>query len=164
MPAKRIEEVITDVLREDARDHALDFVAYVRASGIPLEEGEGYWEVAYQGRTVCSILIDGSGQAPGPWTIWSDQEPGTWIAWPEGDPHAASPVDERTQAVAWAHVNPCASCGSDCSPGKRKTVLGKAFDNLCSSALAFTNPDAQALDCAKQMVAARKSDIIRSIS
>lgn len=68
-------------------------------------------------------------------------------------------VDERTREAAWAHINRCASCGGDCSPGKRKVVLGKAFEGLCGSALAFNDPDAEALACAKKMVDARIGDI-----
>lgn len=45
MSNKRIEVVISDVLKEDAQKNALDFVAYLRANEIPFEESENYWEV-----------------------------------------------------------------------------------------------------------------------
>lgn len=166
MPAKRIEDVINDVLKGDAQQNALDFVAYLRANDIPIQESEAYWDIQYKGKSVCFLWIDGADQAPGPWTIWSDQEPGTWINWPEGDGssvHKDFALNEHTKEIVWAHVNHCASCGSDCSPGKRKTVLGKAFDNLCGSALAFANPDAEALECAKKMVDMRKRDIVENL-
>lgn len=158
--AKEIEAVIGEVLTGDAQQNALDFVAHLRANDIPLEPSDNYWDVQYGGKSVCFIMILDSDEAPGPWTIWSDQEPGSWTTWPGGEDGADIPVDEHTRDVAWAHVNPCASCGGDCSPGTRKTVLGKAFDGLCNSALAFTNPDAEGLACAKKMVDARKKDIM----
>lgn len=166
MAAKQIEAVINEVLRDDAQKHALDFVAYLRENGIQPDEAEGYWELQYEGKSLCFLFINGDAQAPGPWTIWSNQEPGTWATWSdEGDTSAPmdAPVDEHTKEVAWAHVNFCASCGGDCSPGKRKTVLGKTFDNLCNSTMAFTDPDAEALACAKQMIAMRKNDILQGI-
>lgn len=163
MAAQGIEGIIGEVLTGDAQRLALDFIAFLNANEIPFTASDNYLDVHFMGNNVCSVLIIGTDDAPGPWTIWSDQVPGTWITWSEdgqdADP-ADVPVDEQTRQIAWAHVNPCADCGGDCSPGKRKTVLGKAFDGLCSSALAFTNPDADALACAKQMIEARKQDIL----
>lgn len=162
MATRKIEDAISAVLTGDAQKNALDFVAYLRASEIPIQESDTYWDIQYEGKSVCFLWIDGANQAPGPWTIWSDQEPGTWIHWQDesgSNTHEKFYLGEHTRNVVWAHVNRCANCGSDCSPGKRKTVLGKSFDNLCGSALAFTNPDAEALYCAKEMVAMRKRDI-----
>lgn len=166
MSKQRIEDVINNVLNNDSQKYALDFVAYLRANEIPLGESENYWEVKYKGKCVCFIFINGTDEKPGPWTIWSNQESGIWAAWADGDSgveQESFPVDERTKEVAWANVNYCASCGSNCSPGKRKTILGKEFDNVCSSAVAFTNPDSEALDCAKKMVDIRKSEILKTI-
>lgn len=163
MSKQQMEDVIGAVLNGEARRNALDFAAHLRSHGIPLAEAENYWEVAYNGKSVCFLMITGSGDAPGPWTIWSDQEPGSWVAWREdGTDRGAReirPEDESVRETAWANLNRCASCGGECSPGKRKTVLGKAFDGLCSSALAFTDPDTEALNCAKRMVDARIRDI-----
>ena len=166
MSKKRIEEVISETLEGNSQKNALDLASYLRANEIALEESESYWEVEYKGKVLCFILINGSDQAPGPWTIWSDQEPGTWTSWSDEGyihEHKDCSVDEHTKKVAWDNVNFCASCGGDCSPGRRKTILGKEFDNLCSSAMAFTNPDLEALDCIKKMISIRKSDILRNI-
>ena len=165
MSNRRIEEVISEVLEGNSQKNALDFVSYLRTKDITPSESENYWEIVYNGRIVCFVLIIGSDQAPGPWTIWSDQEPGTWSFWSDSDcsyQHKDCPVNEYTKKVAWANVNYCASCGGDCSPGKRKSILGKEFDNVCSSAMAFTNPDEEALDCAKRMVDIRINDILRN--
>lgn len=162
MPARMIEDTIQDVLTGDARENAMDFVAFLRANDIPLEESESYWDVQYNGKSVCFLWVDGSKQAPGPWTIWSDQEPGTWATWGDSA-YEEAVIDERMKEVAWAHVNFCASCGGDCSPGKSKTVLGKSFDGVCSSTMAFANPDVDALACAKEMVNVRMKDILKGM-
>lgn len=167
MSDREIEDIITETLKGASQQNALDFVAYLREREVLIKGSANYWDVHYRGKNVCSIMILDSEEAPGPWTIWSDQEPGTWIAWSDGsdqyEPEECT-TDERTKEAAWANVNYCASCGGDCSPGKHKIILGKPFDGLCSSALAFRNPDANALDCAKKMVEMRVNDLRRQIT
>ena len=165
MAKRRIEEFIGDVLEGGAQERALEFIAFLRANEIPVGESDGYWNVKLDGKTVCFILINGSADKPGPWTIWSDQEKGTWVTWAEDEVPAASEnlsAAEDVKMTAWANVNFCENCGGECSPGKQKTILGKTFDGVCSSALAFTNPDAEMLNCAKKMVEMRKNDIIEN--
>lgn len=160
MAGKSIEDVIGSVLGGEARENALDFVAHLRAHGITPGESEPYWEIKHRDQCVCFIWIDGADAQPGPWTIWSNQEPGGWAFWGEGEAPEAATVDADIRETAWAHVNFCADCGGDCSPGRKKTILGKEFDHVCGSALAFTNPDAAALACAKRMVDARIDEIL----
>jgi len=165
MAEQRIENTIHDALKGDAKELALEFVAYLRANEIPIEDAENYWDVQYNGKTVCFIYIDGSEAKPGPWTIWSDQEPGSWVSWADGKRTSICKkvsVDEDIKTIAWANANFCESCGGDCSPGKQKTILGKPFEGVCSSAIAFTNPNADMVRCAKEMVLARKNDILAS--
>lgn len=74
------------------------------------------------------------------------------------------PLDKNLKEVAWKNVNACGNCGG-CSNvgGIRKTVLGKEFDRLCNSTMAFTNPDSEVLKCAKKMVEIRKNDILKNL-
>ena len=164
--SRKIEDAIMDVLKGDAQKNALDFVAYLRENEIPLEESDNLWSVQYKDEYMCFILIDGSDNAPGPWTIWSEQVPGTWVTWSDDDcggEYVDFPLDDHIKEIALANINICGSCGGSCSPGRRKRVLGKEFDNVCNSAIAFTNPDAAALECAKRMIDARKDDINKNI-
>jgi len=166
MPNRRIEDVIVGLLKGDAQKNALDFIAHLRANEIKPEESENYWEIKYKDECVCFMWIDGSGVAPGPWTLWSAKEPGSWATWPGADnrnEHENLLVDEPTKKIAWANVNFCASCGDVCGPGKRKTILGKAFDNVCSSAIAFSNPNTEALACVKKMIVIRKGGILKQL-
>ena len=160
MASRKIEDAINDVLKDGAQQNALDFVTYLRANEIPLDESENYWEVKYRDECMCYLWIDGSDNAPGPWTVWSAQVPG---AWPEGD-HGHKNIEllESVQLIetVWANVNICGNCGGCDKPGgRKKTILGKGFDNVCVSTMAFTNPDTDALKCAKAMIEARKRDI-----
>lgn len=163
MPGKRIEVVAGDVLKGDTQKNALDFITYLRSIEIPIEEeSENYWEVKYKDECICFIWINGAEEIPGPWTIWSAQVPGTWAAWGNCE-YVDFPLDEHVKEVAWKNVNVCGNCGG-CSNvgGIHKTVLGKEFDDLCNSTMAFTNPDAEALKCAKKMVEIRKNDILKA--
>lgn len=164
MQAKRIEDAIRDALQGDAQANALDFVAHLAANGVPIGEAENYWDIQLEGQSVCFVWVDGASQAPGPWTIWSDQASGSWVAWAgaDGAAHGDAPVDTHTKEIAWAHANPCGHCGGCDSPGKRAIILGRTFEGICNSALAFTGPDVEATGCAKKMVDARIDDIRRN--
>jgi len=165
MPNKKIEDVIGEVLTGHLQKNALDFVAYLRANKIAFEESENYWEVKYKDECVCFIWINDSDEKPGPWTVWSAQVPGAWATWADdeySDECVDFSMDERIREIAWVNVNVCENCGG-CSSvgGRRKTVLGKEFDHLCNSIMAFTNPNSEALDCAKKMIDIRINEILK---
>ena len=163
---RKIEDAINELLKEETHKTASDFINFLRANEIPIEESENYWEVKYNGQTLCYIFINGLDDLPGPWTIWSDQVPGTWATWP-CDNHSGEyidfPIDEHIREIAWNNVNFCGDCGGNCSPGRRKVILGREFDKVCNSAMAFTNPNMETLVCAKKMVEIRKNDILKNI-
>jgi len=54
----------------------------------------------------------------------------------------------------------CDSCTESCGKGTRKRILGKEFDNVCSSSFAFGNPDGDALECVKKLLEMRKRAIL----
>ena len=72
-------------------------------------------------------------------------------------------MNEQLKEFAWAHVNICTSCGgsSGCGsqPGQTKTILGKEFNHLCTSEVAFWNPDAEALGKIMQMIDIWKAQV-----
>jgi len=149
MSDQKIEVVINEVLKGDTKKNALDFVAYLNDSEMIV--GENHSEVSYKDECICYMHIDGSDQVPGPWTIWSDDN----AIYEHGD----ALLDDHTMEIAWAHANTCGSCGGGCSPGKRKTIFDKEFDNICSSTFMFTNPDAETLECVKMLLAMRKKAV-----
>ena len=141
-----IDTLINDTLTGDTLINAQAFAAYLRAN--EMVAGGPHGEVSYQGKCVCYVHIDGSAQKPGPWIIWT-----------EGDysrEHADVPMDARMKEIAWANVNFCGDCGAGCSPGSRKTVFGKEFDNVCGAVMAFNDPDAEALACVKKLLEMRR--------
>jgi len=147
MSEQQIEKTINDVLSGDVLKNALDFVEYLKANG--MVAGGEHGAVNYQGKPVCYMHLDDTTERPGPWTIWT-----------EGDyssEHKDVPIDENMKKIAWANVNTCASCGCDCSPGKRKVIFGKEFDNVCGAVMAFYMPNAETLECVKKLLEMRIS-------
>jgi len=156
MSERKIEDVVRDVLKGDAQKNALDLIAHLRTSGGKdfsiakhNESDESLWLI---GEGIGVMFVNGSDDFPGPWTLWVD-----------GDnigEHTAADVDAHVKEVAWANIAPCGSCGGQCSPGFRKRVFGKDFENVCNSTLMFTNADTDTLACLKQIVDVRKADIL----
>lgn len=164
MPEQRIENFIEKVLTGETQKSALEFTEFLRANGMLLIRGKGYWKdklywmVKYKDQYVCFILINGSGTEEkfAPWTIWSDDS--------NSDCFADFPLNEHTKEIAWKNIDICGNCsGCDNPGGSRKMIFGKEFNNVCRTAMRFINPDAEVLDCVKKIVEIRKNDILRNI-
>ena len=148
----KIEDVFNDVLIGSALKSALDFADFLSANEI-IQTGQH--EMHYKGK--CACYIDTS------------KEHHSWTVWTEGDYSSECedfPIDEHTKKTAWANVMKCGNChGVDCSPGKTKIIFGKEFANICNAdnvnmTFAFTNPDAETLECVKKLILMRKHIII----
>ena len=158
---QNIEDFIGEILTEDMRKDALEFVAYLRANGMLFERGKGYWEdklywmIKYESEYVCFILINGGKdktELKG-WTVWSDDSGSSWFA--------DFPLENYLKKIAWENVDICVNCGSCENPGGiQKLIFGKRFDHVCITAMKFVNPDADALECMKKMAELRKNDIL----
>jgi len=119
----------------------------------------GYWKdklyfiCNYQNKNICYILINGYEE--GSWVIGSDDSDSNWFE--------DFPLNEHIKEILWKNVNICdnpSACGA-CSlgHGTRKTIFGKEFHSVCLSAFKFTNPDAETVECIKQLFEIRKNDI-----
>jgi len=139
-----IESIINEALIGDAKKNALDFADFLQGNEMTYKDGQ----VSYKNQSVCYMHIDGSEQMPGPWTIWTE---GNYIG-----ENKDVPMDEHMKGIALANVNICASCGGSCSPGTRKVIFGKEFDNMCNAVMAFNNPNADTLECVKKLLKIRK--------
>ena len=160
MSEQKIEFFINNLLSNEARKNALDFIAYLRANEMLFERGEGYWAdklywmISYRGKYVCFVLIGDPDTKTnsGDWTMWSDDSGSDWFN--------RFPLDNHMKEIAWKNVDVCANCGSYKNPGgTRKNVFGKSIDNVCITAMKFVNPDVKALECMKKLTEMRKMDI-----
>ena len=150
--AKKIEDIIKSTLTGDTQNNALELIAYLRASDFVIEmhdeKDESGWNVPNLG----FIVMIGSEDFPGPWTMWM---PVNNIG-----ESAEIPIDEHLKEFAWAHVSPCGSCGGDCSPGTTTKIFGKDFENVCQHNLMFNNPNAEAVDGMKKIIDVKKNDAV----
>lgn len=145
----QLENAFKNVLNGDTLKNALIFAEFLEANDMTAREA--YGEITYKGKSVCYMYLDKTQQMPGPWTIWT-----------EGDysrERVDVPIDSRTKEIAWANVNICANCGCGSQPGKRKTIFGREFDNVCNAGMAFYVPDAETIECVKKLLEMRKCDI-----
>ena len=172
MSKRIIEDVIKEALTGDYQKNALELITYLRANEmqIPLGELETFiWEIKFKGELVCYFELSAEC-----WGVMSDQVPGTWINWSDGENNSLYEdvtVDEHINEIAWANIRICENtksgaepCGGECSPGRRKMILGKEFENVCVSALGLYGTDVEKypdmLECMKKMIEARKNDIL----
>lgn len=165
MPEQKIEVFIGEVLAGDAQKHALSFTAYLRAQDMQFVRGAGYWEdkrywkIKNKDEYICFILVNGYG------SVRHQDEPEGWIIWSDDsgkvDWFADSPLDEHIEETAWANVDFCGHCGGSCDGGFHKTIFGREFDNVCNTTFRFDNPNTEAVECAKRLVALRNNNIQR---
>jgi len=149
--SKKIEDVINSALRSDAQKNALDYIAHLRTDeGISISmdnDDEGRWWIRDKDKLICEVQIKTA----------SDDSPEGWDVWFYGDCIGGhdSPVNEGIKETAWANITLCGNCGAECAPGKRKTVFGKVFENVCQSTLGFSNPETYTLECMKTITDCR---------
>ena len=141
MNTQTFEEMIKNTLTGETQKNALDLAAFMAVNGITT--GENHGTIVYNGIVLAWMHMDGSPDLPGPWTVWPDLI-GTV---PEG-----FDFNDTMREIAWKNVNTCASCGSDCTPGSKKNIFGRDFDNVCGAILTFTDPDAETLKCLKRLL------------
>ena len=166
MSKKMFEDTINELLTDEAKKNALDFVAYLRANEIAPQGSSGCEVFSFQNKPVCVVFVNGAEEIPGPWTIWhSGYDPKySPNEIPDGEDAdkiglTDISVDEQLKRIAWDHVNICGRCGCGRQPGRHTTIFGKEFDNVCTSTLAFTNPDVETLQYVKKLTEVMKKGI-----
>lgn len=157
MSERTLEDyVISELSMEDQRI-ALNFISYLRNSGMEFVKDKGYWKdkiyylIKYQEKCVCFIAIKDPDEKENRWTVWSDDIHSDWLG--------EKQLEEDMKAIAWSHVDTCENCGS-CGGGKPKVIFGKEFSRVCGCTFRIDNPSAGDLLFMKKMVEIRKNEII----
>jgi len=147
----QFKDTVNKILIGDTRQNALNFIQHLALleMTIKLDDDGGGGRVFFNGKTVCDIWLRGGTDYPGPWTVW--------MYWTETK---SVPNDERLMEITWANVGNCHNCpgGNNewCRSDKKKTIFGRDFDNVCQAAIAFTDPNAKVVECAKKLMEMRK--------
>ena len=151
----QIEDELNEKLRGKALRNALGFVAFMRANEMSPDPADDNW-FKYQGENVCLIIL-------GHCESWNMRNKGdNWsiywancdVCWGENDE-----ADKALEDFAHKRINPCGKCPCEHSPGIRKAIFGKIYENSCYSTLCFDNPDDGELERIKRFVGMRKRDI-----
>ena len=148
-------DAVNAALTGEAQRNALDFVAFMIANEMPPDPTDDHW-FKHQGENICCIILgvceahnmSGSGDN---WSVyWANCD----VHWGENDT-----ADNALEQFVFRSENPCGQCPCAHSPGVRKTVFGKVYENACYSTLCFDNPSTANLAYIKKLATMRKQDI-----
>ena len=151
---KKIVKESKEKLSGDALKNALDLIGFMEVNDIFPDDDN--WFI-YQGEKVCTIIfghcepknMTNNGDN---WSIfWSNCD----VYWGENDVK-----DKELEDFAHVRINPCGKCPCENSPGIRKKIFEKVYENSCYSTLCFDNPDIKDLTHIKTFVKMRKQNII----
>ena len=136
-----IEEEINEKLIGDMHKNALSFVDFLKTSGMTVDSVySGLFR--YHGEAVCVLALHPNFDENIGWNIYLGDYDST-ICKSENEDY---PIDESLKEFAWAHKHTCGSCGCGNQPGKCFKILGKEFDNVCTSLMWFGNPADEELE------------------
>lgn len=160
MSEQKIQDYICEELSLDEQIIALDFVEYLKQSGMEFIKDNGYWKdkiyylIKYNDHCVCFIAIKDPDEIDNHWTIWSDDMGSDWLN--------ETSIEKEIIETSWKHIDFCGKCGS-CGGGRHKVIFGKEFDNVCGCTFRIDNPNSNDLLFMKKMVQIRKKEIFDSI-
>lgn len=159
---KRIKEQVLnaeDIIIDDNKldKTAIDLLSFLIENNMTFERAGGYWEnqsywyVKFNGKSVCYILFNGTGDEEkfSPLTIWTDDSGSDW--------YSKCDLEDSIKNIAVRHIDVCENCGA-CKGGTRKQIFGKEYDNVCHTTFRFINPNWDELKCLKELLLLRKTD------
>lgn len=155
---KQIEDFISECLTGEAKEIALEFVAFLRGCQVEFYKDNGdcwknkvYYWVKVRDRCVAFIAIKDPEEPENLWTVWSD----------DCGAFADDISEEDIKQIAWRHIDFCGHCGS-CGGGRRKIVFGRKFEGVCGCTFRVDNPTARELPFLKKIVEICRNDALRN--
>lgn len=146
-----IEDVINDVLSGEALKNALSYIAHLRENKMnPLWSATNAWKITYKTFTVCFIRLHGAAD-------YHNLETGSWHILPFIGEYEDSLLSDEMKEVVWENKKNCKTC-SLCAL-QLDTIFGKKFNTACEGSILFVNPDVEAVECAKALIALRRKAI-----
>ena len=157
MAYNRIEDYIENNLYGEMKETALNFVEFLRATGLAFFKdncdcwkNKIYYWVKFNEECVCFIAIKDPDEPDNLWTIWSD----------DSSAYEDASVSDEIKNVGWQYVDHCGTCGS-CSGGKEKVVFGKSFPRVCGCTFRIDNATQEDLPFLKVLVILRVEELIK---
>ena len=112
----------------------------------------GAWvEIFCKTTPICFLSFDLSFEATkdaAPWTFWPVGEYDT--------EYADIAKCEQTKMIARQNAKICTCCDNKCTAASQKVIFGETFDNVCIFHMEFNNPNAETLECIKNLMLMKK--------
>jgi hypothetical protein len=146
-----VEDVIHALLKDEKKQAALDFVAFVKSMRMkPQWASTNSWTFSYKSKRVGYIKINESG---GDWELWSYAQYDKYFQ------ELAVKENSDIQNYIINNVLYCYKC-SACAPGKNMVLLGKELKNICATPVfRVKNPNGAFCDFAKRLINLRREAI-----
>ncbi len=143
----QIEDVINEVLSDNNKSNALDFIEYLRTNKLtPNYASANSWKVNFKGQGICYIRLFGT--AP-----YHRIEDGSWhINFLNfSDEFYSLIMTDELKEVIWKNIKFCFGC-SNCAPGQTGSILERKFNNICHHWFVINNPNILTLDFVKKIL------------
>ena len=165
----KVEDHLRTTLSGDLQKNALDYIAYMKVSGIILDSKPPYSYDSPDGKVynynfgsdirakagLFIVLVIEPGERG--WTICMGSSDNN-LSGSEYQNRAKFPADEKVKEFAWEHARICQNfrtngeeCGCGRQPGKRITLFGKEIDNSCDGNIEINNPHGETLELTKRL-------------
>lgn len=152
-----LENDIRNRLSESDQRIALDFIRFLSEHHLVFHKDNGacwqnkiYYWVQSGNQCVCFLAVKDPDEPNNAWTVWSDDMSSERLSNDE--------AENRIKEIAWKHIDHCGHCGS-CGGGRKKTVFGKEFHDVCGCTFRVDNPNYEDLIFLKKMVEIRMDEI-----
>ena len=142
-----IEDKLKDTLSGDLLTNALDLVDYLKKNEMSNGTEPGDTRFYYKGELMCILIFFKDENHPSGGGLMIFDCPLT--------EHEDFSIDKSVKEFVWDNIHNCGSCGGSCDHKERgatKVVFGKEYENLCSSEIAFFDPDAEAIVKIKKLM------------
>ena len=137
----QIENEINEKLSGAMQKNALNFVAYIKDSGMTTNKVHTN-VFRYHGEAVCVLALHPNFDENIGWNVYLGDYDSTICK----DYNNDLLIDEQIKNFAWAHKHTCGNCGCGNQPGKNVKIFGKEFENICTSLMWFGNADGDELE------------------
>ena len=144
----KIENEINENLTGELQENALKFVEFLKTNGIMTNYAVSPIVFRYYDEAVCVVVLHPIYDDKLGWNVYLGDYDSTICR----SEYEDFPIDEELKEFAWEHKHTCGNCGCGNQPGKRFKILGKDFDNVCTSLMWFGNADDKTLEKLMELV------------
>jgi hypothetical protein len=151
------EDIVSKALDGERLQNVLGFIGFLKENKLSLKwASETVCKVSYKSKLILTIRLPVS-------AYFMSVEKGAWQIHFEADT-GNEPVisDEKLKGTIRDNIKRCDNCYSKCGRSADKAILGKDISSICHSSICWfvmKNPDAEAVEAAKEIVRVRKAAI-----